>query len=172
MFCGVVQQTVWVQPAPGIPPRPADLVHDYIRNVGGDPFFVRRAKGCRIYDVDDRCMIDYVGTWGPAILGHAPPAVIDGLLAEAARFGSTSVKRIYGDWTSPRLICVAADYTKHDEHAVRQINRNIDLGREITSFYLHGQELARARADAIAGGADPARGKARLPTRRPRTCYY
>ncbi|MEI6535490.1 MAG: aspartate aminotransferase family protein, partial [Verrucomicrobiaceae bacterium] len=41
------------------------------RNVGGEPFFVRRAKGCRIWDVDDRALIDYVGTWGPAILGHA-----------------------------------------------------------------------------------------------------
>ena len=42
------------------------------RNVDGDPFFVRRAKGCRIEDVDGRSLIDYIGTWGPAILGHAP----------------------------------------------------------------------------------------------------
>jgi glutamate-1-semialdehyde 2,1-aminomutase len=47
------------------------------RNVDGDPFFVRRAKGCQIWDVDDRCLIDYVGTWGPAILGHAPVPVIE-----------------------------------------------------------------------------------------------
>lgn len=46
------------------------------RNVDGDPFFVRRAKGARIWDVDDRCFIDYVGTWGPAILGHAPDVLI------------------------------------------------------------------------------------------------
>jgi glutamate-1-semialdehyde 2,1-aminomutase len=46
------------------------------RNVEGEPFFVRRAKGSRIWDVDGREMIDYVGTWGPAILGHAPDAVI------------------------------------------------------------------------------------------------
>ena len=49
------------------------------RNVDGDPFFVRRAKGCRIWDVDDRCLIDYVGTWGPAILGHAPRSVIEAI---------------------------------------------------------------------------------------------
>ena len=42
------------------------------KNVDGDPFFVRRAKGSRITDVDDVTYIDYVGTWGPAILGHAP----------------------------------------------------------------------------------------------------
>jgi glutamate-1-semialdehyde 2,1-aminomutase len=47
------------------------------RNVGGDPFFVRRAKGCRIWDVDGREMIDFIGTWGPAILGHAPNCIIE-----------------------------------------------------------------------------------------------
>jgi glutamate-1-semialdehyde 2,1-aminomutase len=46
------------------------------RNVGGEPFFVRRAKGCRIEDVDGKEMIDYVGTWGPAILGHAPDVLV------------------------------------------------------------------------------------------------
>ena len=46
------------------------------RNVGGEPFFVKRAKGCRILDVDDRWLIDYVGTWGPAILGHAPDVLV------------------------------------------------------------------------------------------------
>jgi glutamate-1-semialdehyde 2,1-aminomutase len=47
------------------------------RGVGGEPFFVRRAKGSRIWDVDGRDLIDYVGTWGPAILGHAPQPVIE-----------------------------------------------------------------------------------------------
>lgn len=46
------------------------------RNVNGEPFFVDRAKGCRIWDVDGNERIDYVGTWGPAILGHAPGAVL------------------------------------------------------------------------------------------------
>jgi predicted transport protein len=43
------------------------------------------------------------------------------------RFGKEAAEKI--DWAAPRLICVAADFTKHDEHAVRQINRNIDLVR-------------------------------------------
>ncbi len=47
------------------------------RNVGGEPFFVRRAKAARIQDVDGRDLIDYVGTWGPAILGHAPQVVLE-----------------------------------------------------------------------------------------------
>ena len=56
------------------------------RNVEGDPFFVQRARGCRIWDVDGNEMIDYVGTWGPAILGHAPSAVIDAV-THAAKEG-------------------------------------------------------------------------------------
>lgn len=56
------------------------------RNVRGDPFFVQRARGCRIWDVDGNEMIDYVGTWGPAILGHAPSAVIDAV-SHAAKEG-------------------------------------------------------------------------------------
>jgi len=45
------------------------------RGVGGEPFFVDRAEGSHIWDVDGNDYIDYVGTWGPAILGHAPPVV-------------------------------------------------------------------------------------------------
>ncbi len=46
------------------------------RAVGGQPFFVNRARGSRVWDVDGNDYIDYVGTWGPAILGHAHPAII------------------------------------------------------------------------------------------------
>ena len=53
------------------------------RGVGGEPFFVNKAKGCTITDVDGRDYIDFVGTWGPAILGHAPQVVIDAVTATA-----------------------------------------------------------------------------------------
>ena len=56
------------------------------RNVDGDPFFVRRAKGCRIEDVDGRSLIDHIGTWGPAILGHAP-TVLTNTVHEVAKNG-------------------------------------------------------------------------------------
>jgi glutamate-1-semialdehyde 2,1-aminomutase len=54
------------------------------RDVGGEPFFVSRAEGSRIFTVDGRELIDYVGTWGPAILGHGPDAVIAAVCAAAA----------------------------------------------------------------------------------------
>ena len=49
------------------------------RGVGGEPFFVNRALGARLWDLDGNELIDYVGTWGPAILGHAPQVVISAI---------------------------------------------------------------------------------------------
>jgi len=65
------------------------------RNVGGEPFFVKRAKGCRIYDVDGKDMIDYVGTWGPAILGHAPQCVIEAVHNAAKDGVSFGIPNMY-----------------------------------------------------------------------------
>ena len=45
--------------------------------VGGSPLFVARAEGARFWDEDGRAFIDYVGSWGPMILGHAHPAVVE-----------------------------------------------------------------------------------------------
>jgi glutamate-1-semialdehyde 2,1-aminomutase len=56
------------------------------RGVGGDPFFVERAQGSHIWDADGKEYIDYVGSWGPAILGHAPRPVLDAI-ANAAQHG-------------------------------------------------------------------------------------
>ncbi|MBW2071613.1 MAG: glutamate-1-semialdehyde 2,1-aminomutase [Deltaproteobacteria bacterium] len=60
------------------------------RAVGIDPLFVARGNGCRIYDVDGHEYIDYVGSWGPLILGHAHPQVVRALneaAAEGTSFG-------------------------------------------------------------------------------------
>ena len=55
------------------------------RAVGGDPFFVERAQGARLWDVDGNEYIDYVLSWGPLILGHAHPAVVRAVADAAAR---------------------------------------------------------------------------------------
>ena len=46
------------------------------RGVGGTPVFLEKAEGSRVYDVDGRAYLDYVGSWGPMILGHNHPAVV------------------------------------------------------------------------------------------------
>jgi glutamate-1-semialdehyde 2,1-aminomutase len=55
------------------------------RGVGGEPFFVDRAQGSRIRTIDDRELIDYVGSWGPAILGHAHPKIVSAVCDAAER---------------------------------------------------------------------------------------
>jgi glutamate-1-semialdehyde 2,1-aminomutase len=55
------------------------------RNVGGEPFFVERAQGAKIWDVDGNEYIDYIGSWGPAVLGHAPAFVVAAVNETAAR---------------------------------------------------------------------------------------
>jgi len=56
-----------------------------LRNVGGEPFFIERAAGSKIWDVDGKEYIDYVGSWGPAILGHAPEVVVDAVRDASTR---------------------------------------------------------------------------------------
>ena len=53
------------------------------RGVGGDPVFIEKAKGAYIYDTQGKQYIDYVGSWGPMILGHAHPEVIAAVKAAA-----------------------------------------------------------------------------------------
>jgi glutamate-1-semialdehyde 2,1-aminomutase len=58
------------------------------RGVGGTPFFVAKAEGARITDEDGRAYLDFLGSWGPLILGHAAPAVV-AVLTETARKGTS-----------------------------------------------------------------------------------
>ncbi len=67
------------------------------RAVGGDPLFIQRGRGCRITDADGREYIDYVGSWGPLIAGHAHPQVVGPLervVKQGTSFGAPTVKEI------------------------------------------------------------------------------
>lgn len=65
------------------------------RGVGGEPFFVQRAAGSRIWDLDGRELLDFVGTWGPAILGHAPQPVLAAVAEAAAKGVSFGIPNPY-----------------------------------------------------------------------------
>ncbi|MEC5215777.1 glutamate-1-semialdehyde 2,1-aminomutase [Actimicrobium sp. GrIS 1.19] len=54
------------------------------RSVGGTPRFIKRANGPYFWDADDKRYIDYIGSWGPAIVGHAHPAVVEAVQQAAA----------------------------------------------------------------------------------------
>jgi glutamate-1-semialdehyde 2,1-aminomutase len=67
------------------------------RAVGGTPRFVRRAQGAHFWDAEDRRYIDYIGSWGPMILGHGHPAVLEAVqkaAAEGFSFGAPTEREI------------------------------------------------------------------------------
>ena len=65
--------------------------------VGGTPRFIERGEGCRVFDVDGNAYIDYVGSWGPLILGHADPGVLRAAAEAMARgtsFGAPTQREV------------------------------------------------------------------------------
>src|SRR5246500_3499515 len=63
------------------------------RSVGGDPPFIVRGKGSHVWDADENEYIDYIGSWGPLILGHAEPSVLDAIVGAACNgtsFGAST----------------------------------------------------------------------------------
>jgi glutamate-1-semialdehyde 2,1-aminomutase len=74
--------------------------------VGGTPLFIKRGKGSRLYDEDGNEFIDYVGSWGPLILGHAHPCVIRAI-KKAMENGSSFGAPTELETTLAKLICEA-----------------------------------------------------------------
>lgn len=67
------------------------------RAVGGNPLFIQRGRGCRVIDADGREYIDYVGSWGPLIVGHAHPQVVRALeetLKRGTSFGAPTAREV------------------------------------------------------------------------------
>ncbi len=67
------------------------------KSVGGDPLFVTRAEGCALWDADGNRYIDYIGSWGPMIAGHAHPDIVTAVTEAAAQgmsFGVSTEREI------------------------------------------------------------------------------
>jgi len=63
------------------------------RSVGGDPLYIVRGEGSHVWDADGNEYVDYIGSWGPLILGHAAPAVVEAVTAAAGKgtsFGAST----------------------------------------------------------------------------------
>jgi glutamate-1-semialdehyde 2,1-aminomutase len=102
------------------------------RGVGGTPLFVQRAEGPRIWDADGNAYVDYVGSWGPLIAGHAHPAVVRAI-QEAATRGTS-----YGAPTEAEVRL--AELVKHAFPSIELV-RFVNSGTEATMSALR---LARA----------------------------
>ena len=96
--------------------------------VGGGPVFIRRGRGAHIWDADENRYIDYVGSWGPLILGHAHPLVVDAIWKAAelgTTFGATTegeidlAKMIVGAVPSVEMVRLVSSGTEAVMSAIR-----------------------------------------------------
>jgi glutamate-1-semialdehyde 2,1-aminomutase len=122
------------------------------RSVGGTPFFVGRGEGPFLWDTDGRRYIDYVLSWGPLILGHAPPVVIEALRQQLTRGTS------YGAPTAAEV--ELAERITRLMPAVEMV-RLVNSGTEATMSALRVARAATGRAGVLKftgcyhGHADP-----------------
>jgi len=74
--------------------------------VGGTPLFIARGKGSRVWDVDGNEYIDYLGSWGPLVLGHSHPAVVE-VLIKTAESGTSFGAPVEQEVELAKMICTA-----------------------------------------------------------------
>src|SRR5215217_6061643 len=68
-----------------------------MRQIGREPIFIERGEGCELVDVDGARYLDWVGSWGPLILGHAEPSVVAAVIEAAKRgtsFGAATLEEV------------------------------------------------------------------------------
>lgn len=120
-------------------------------SVGGEPVFVQRAKGPHLYGADGNAYIDYVGSWGPMILGHAQPDVVLAI-QEAATLGCSYGAPTAGETDMAEAIA--------DAFPTMQMSRLVSSGTEATMGALRvargftGRDLIVKCVGAYHGGAD------------------
>jgi glutamate-1-semialdehyde 2,1-aminomutase len=122
-----------------------------MRQIGRDPIFIDRGEGCELVDVDGNRYLDWVGSWGPLILGHADPAVVSATI-EAARRGTSYgaatagevalAEEVAGRFPSVEMVRMTSSGTEAAMSAVR-------LARAIT-----GREAVVKFAGAYHGHSD------------------
>jgi len=127
-------------------------------SVGGTPRFISRASGAYVYDTDDRQFIDYVGSWGPMLLGHAHPEVIAAVQVAAENglsFGAptrlevTMAEMICNIVPSIELVRMCSSGTEATMSAIRlALNDEAALK---SLFETHGDALAGVIVEPIAG---------------------
>ena len=122
-----------------------------LRQIGREPIFIARGEGCELVDVDGNRYLDWVGSWGPLILGHAEPAVVSAVI-EAAKRGTS-----YGAATAAEVELAeeivdrvpAAEMVRMTSSGTEAAMSAVRLARALT-----GREVAVKFAGAYHGHSD------------------
>jgi glutamate-1-semialdehyde 2,1-aminomutase len=132
------------------------------RSVGGEPLFIKKAKGSKIYDVDGKSYIDYVLSWGPMILGHSHPRVIAALkkaLANGTSFGAPTeleitlakmVKKAFPSIALVRMVNSGTEATMSAIRAARGFTGRDKILKFDGGYHGHGNSLLVRAGSGVA----------------------
>ena len=141
------------------------------RAVGGSPRFISRGNGARITDVDGRSYVDFVGSWGPLILGHAHPSVVRAVTDTAARgltFGAPTAAEVelareitdaYPSIEKVRLVSSGTEATMSAIRVARGFTRRSGVVKFAGAYHGHSDALlVRAGSGAATFGVPDSEG--------------
>jgi len=132
------------------------------RSVGGEPLFIKKAKGSKIFDVDGKAYIDYVLSWGPMILGHAHPVVTAALkktIASGTSFGAPTeleitlakmVKKAFPSIEMVRMVSSGTEATMSAIRAARGFTGRDKILKFDGCYHGHGDSLLVKAGSGVA----------------------
>ncbi|HXY62656.1 MAG TPA: glutamate-1-semialdehyde 2,1-aminomutase [Nitrospirota bacterium] len=132
------------------------------RSVGGEPLFIKRAKGSKIYDADNKAYIDYVLSWGPMILGHGNPKVTAALkkaIASGTSFGAPTeleialakmVKKAFPSIEMVRMVSSGTEATMSAIRAARGFTGRDKILKFDGCYHGHGDSLLVKAGSGVA----------------------
>jgi len=135
------------------------------KSVGGTPLFIERAEGAYLYDADGKRYIDYVGSWGPMIAGHANPEVIEAVKEAAGRglsYGapteievsiSQKIREMLPSIEMVRMVNSGTEATMSAIRLARGFTGRDDIVKFEGGYHGHGDSfLVKARSGALTFG--------------------
>ena len=149
-----------------------------MRQIGRDPIFIERGEGCELVDVDGNRYVDWVGSWGPLILGHADPEVVAAVAEAAARgtsYGAATAgevelaEEVAARFPSVEMLRMTSSGTEAAMSAVR-LARAV-TGREVVvkfagAYHGHSDGLLAEAGSGLATLGDPGQPRRAPPPRR------
>jgi glutamate-1-semialdehyde 2,1-aminomutase len=130
--------------------------------VGGTPVFIRKAEGSRVWDADGKAYIDYLGSWGPMILGHAFPPVVEAVRQAAARgtsYGAPHVgeieladrvTRLFPSIERVRFVCSGTEATMSAIRLARGFTGRAKILKFDGCYHGHADSLLVAAGSGVA----------------------
>lgn len=147
------QSRIWLERAEQIMPGGVNSPVRAFRSVGGHPPFIRKAQGAFLWDEDDNQYLDYIGSWGPMILGHGHPDVVATLqhaVTQGTSFGAPSaaevllaekIRSFFPSMEMTRLVCSGTEATMSAIRLARAATERPKIVKCTGCYHGHGDSF-------------------------------